>query len=99
MPNVSGSYFGKFQDRFTQTKKDAASPGEITDRLGREKPPLSRTDGRVLRSKGKSVVVNYRVTPQFKQDLYDLAQAKGLTMTEVLEEALTFYKKSETEKK
>lgn len=60
-------------------------------RLAREKI-LKPTDGRTLRSKGKSVTVNYRVTPQFKRDLFELAQAESLTMTDILERALEVYK-------
>lgn len=61
------------------------------ERQAREKV-VSPTDGRVRRSKGKTVNVNYRVTPAFKQDLQELAHASGVTMTEILEQALETYK-------
>ena len=88
MPDVSGSH--PFQNAVERLKKTETERADDA-RRSREKV-LSRTDGRVLRGKGKNVTVNYRVTPQFKQDVYDMAQTEHITMTEVLERAVELYK-------
>ena len=72
---------------------DARKGSEADARRPRERV-LSPTDGRVLRSKGKTVPVNYRVTPEFKQDVFDLAKEDAITMTEVLERAVALYKRT-----
>ncbi len=83
--------FGSVVERMRGGRKRAGSEAEA--RRPREKV-LSPTDGRVLRGKGKTVPVNYRVTPEFKQDLFDLAKEDGISMTDVLERAVALYKRT-----
>ena len=66
----------------------------IEDRKAAEKPVLSPTDGRRLRRTGRDIAVNFKVTPDFKQQLYALAAAEGTSMVEILERALEAYARS-----
>jgi hypothetical protein len=56
--------------------------------LASEKRALSPADGRRLKSAGRSVQLNLRVRPEFKEQLYEFAQSSGLTMAEVIERAV-----------
>ena len=44
-----------------------------------------------LRAKGRSEQVAFRVRPEVRDRLYELAETRGMTMTEVLEEAILEY--------
>jgi hypothetical protein len=57
----------------------------VAERKEAERRALAPTDGRRLRSGVRTVQVNLRVTPEFKEQLYELAREKNLTMTEVVE--------------
>ena len=92
MVDVSGKH------PFDTAKEQLANAGRTaTERKARERV-LSPTDGRVLRSKGKTEVVNYRVTPAFKEDLYELAKAEEVSMTTILERAVAAYKEARKRK-
>ena len=69
------------------------------DRLALEKPPLSPHDGRVARGKGKNVPLNFRVTLAFKQRFLAAAQARNITMTDLLETAFEALEATEKGKK
>lgn len=92
MVNVSNKHPFAFTAARLRDASDAAG-----ERQAREKV-VSPTDGRVRRSKGKTVNVNYRVTPAFKRDLQEIARATGVTMTEILERALETYKQTRPRK-
>ncbi len=43
--------------------------------------------------RSKTEAVNLRVTPKLKQDFYDIADVKGITLTALFEEMVADYKK------
>ena len=55
-------------------------------------------DGRNLRAKSRSEQLNLRVTKAFKSAIHREAQATGLTMAEVMEEAWDAYRERHNEK-
>ena len=52
----------------------------------------SKRDGRSLRATSRSEQLNIRVTKAFKSALHHEAEATGLTMAEVMEEAWEAYR-------
>ena len=64
----------------------------LADRRSSEKPPLRPDDGRRLRATGRTHQLNLKVTAEFKQELHDLAQARGVNMNELLEIILAEWK-------
>lgn len=50
-------------------------------------------DGRTLRKTGRTEQFSTRVHPDFKQELFDVAQTTGKNYNVILEESLELYKK------
>jgi len=78
------SVFGNVKRHFDADTDNVATPASA-ERTALEKPPLSPHDGRVARGKGKNVPLNFRVTLTFKQRFLTAAQARNMTMTDLLE--------------
>ena len=86
----SGLDLEVLRQRFRKT------PGaSVAERKEREKRALAPTDGRRLRLGVRTVQMNLRVTPEFKERLYELARDMGLTMTEVIERGIAALVKGE----
>jgi hypothetical protein len=85
-------------ENFLERKAKRRGGHASDERRPREKV-VSRSDGRSARSKGKTITVNYRVTPEWKKQLEALAKEEEVTMTEVLERALELYGKSRKRKR
>ena len=75
------------------------TPGATaTERRELEKRGLAPTDARRLRVGVRTVQMNLRVTPEFKEQVYALAREMGLSMTEVLERGVSTLAKGEKRK-
>jgi hypothetical protein len=55
--------------------------------------PLTRRDGRTMRRTNRTLPFATRVSPEFDNQLRDLAERDGLKLVEVLEKALDAYEK------
>ena len=65
------------------------TPGaSVAERKELERKALAPADARRLRVGVRTVQMNLRVTPEFKEQLYELARNMGLTMTEVIERGI-----------
>ncbi|WNE40079.1 MAG: hypothetical protein GBAus27B_000146 [Mycoplasmataceae bacterium] len=58
-----------------------------------------RVDGRSLRKIPNARQFNTKITEQFYQKIYDLAQEEGVLIKEVIEKAVNFYLESKKQKK
>jgi hypothetical protein len=76
-----------------RNRRRVTKGASVADRRAAEKPELSPTDGRRLRRTGRDVPVNFKVRPEWKQRLYNLAEAQGVAMVEILERALDAYER------
>ena len=97
--DVSGPQLGKVNEHFKASADNKAVGVGDAERKAREKPPLSQTDGRVARGKGKNVPLNFRVTQSMKQRFLDAADRHDITMTQVLDLAMAALEAAEKGKK
>jgi len=75
------------------------TPGvTVEERQEEERRVLRSSDARRLRAGVRTVQMNLRVTPTFKEQLYELARDKGLTMTELIERAVVALAREEKRK-
>ena len=71
----------------------------LSERLDREKRAATQpADARRLRVGVRTVQMNLRVTPEFKECVYALARDMGLTMTELMERGIAALAKEEKRK-
>ena len=74
-------------------KRTQTSTGVAERKREEKKASLSDTDGRRLRRTGRTVPVNFKVKPEFKQQLLETSKADGVPMVVILERALEAYRK------
>lgn len=79
----------------TSTKKTTSPPeeGRGARRTTTTKNGAVSTDGRTLRKTGRTEQFSTRVHPDFKQELFAVAQTTGKNYNVILEESLELYKK------
>ena len=66
----------------------------VEDRQAGERKARKPNDGRRLKRGVRTEQLNMRVTVEFKDRLFEIANTEGIYMTEVLERALEVYEKS-----
>lgn len=64
----------------------------VKSRAEAEKPPVLPTDGRRLRSTGRTQQLNMKVKPAFRSELEALADQRGIGLAEMLERILAEWK-------
>jgi hypothetical protein len=71
----------------------------LSERVQREKQAMAEpADARRLRVGVRTVQMNLRVTPEFKERVYQLARDMEVTMTELMERGIEALTKSEKKK-
>lgn len=71
----------------------------LAERIDQEKRATTQpVDARRLRVGVRTVQMNLRVTPEFKERVYALARDMGLTMTELMERGIAALTKEEKRK-
>lgn len=75
----------------TSKEGRAAQPKKARTVAKRAAAPAA--DGRTLRKTGRTEQFSTRVHPDFKQELFDVAQTTGKNYNVILEESLELYKK------
>ena len=75
------------------------TPGvTVEERKEGERRAVRTTDARRLRVGVRTVQMNLRVTPVFKEQLYELARNRDLTMTELIERGVAALVREEKRK-
>jgi hypothetical protein len=64
----------------------------VASRAEGEKPPVLPTDGRRLRATGRTLQLNVKVKPAFREELLTLASKNGVGIAEMLERILAEWK-------
>lgn len=65
----------------------------VKSRAEAEKPPVLPTDGRRLRATGRTLQLNIKVKPTFRDELTALAEKRDIGLAEMLERVLTEWKR------
>lgn len=77
----------------TTAKEGRAATSARRTATKKAAPSYTAADGRTLRKTGRTEQFSTRVHPDFKQELFDVAQTTGKNYNVILEESLELYKK------
>jgi predicted HicB family RNase H-like nuclease len=65
-----------------------AKAATLDERLAQEKRTAAPNDGRRLRTGSRTVQLNVRISPERKEQIYAHAKARGVSLTDAIEEAI-----------
>ena len=90
-PTDSGAEFASMalMRKWGERKSKGAT---VAERKEMEKPPVALTDGRRARRTGRDVQMNVKMKPEFREDLFALAEARGIGVAELIERIVCEWK-------